>query len=548
MIALVGIASERYLGAPEIVDRSRTWPTSVLMVGLVFLLALTPRLLARDVFITSDEDQWMSRSGGFAYALTTGELRRTYQNGHPGVTTMWLGVLGMGQAEAYRFADRVHGQRFVAVVPGFWESLAQARVAVALVTALGTAVFAALVARIWGIGPGGLAGALVALDPWSVGLQQLLHTDGLLAGFMVIAALAGLVFWWARGGWGFIALAGVAAGLALLSKTPALFLLPFGVALALIAWRAGRCDPTRAIGGLAVYLAIAAATFVALWPALWLAPIEMLGRMFEFLRETGGQPDEVGSFFFGQALADPGPLYYPVALAIRLSPAILLGLLGLVLAWRRVPQCGAFALVALFIGGFGLMMTLGPKKFDRYLLPIEPTLALVAALGLWFGVRQLLIRRGSSSLAAGVVVVALSLGLQAWALMSVYPYYLAYYNPLLGGGAAAERVVMVGNGEGLDQAAAWLNAQPEAGQLWVASHSFDILQGMYVGSGEPLRERAPSQADYVVLYGRRIQMRRWGQSLEIYLAAREPVHVVRINGIEMVRIYRGPHAEATGRA
>src|SRR5215211_4474580 len=88
--------------------------TVYLVFVSVFVLAVIPRLLARDQFITSDEDQWMSRSGGFAYALTTGELRRTYQNGHPGVTTMWLGVLSMGPERAFQFADRVHRQRLVA--------------------------------------------------------------------------------------------------------------------------------------------------------------------------------------------------------------------------------------------------------------------------------------------------------------------------------------------------------------------------------------------------------------------------------------------------
>ena len=103
---------------------------------------------------------------------------------------------------------------------------------------------------------------------------------------------------------------------------------------------------------------------------------------------------------------------------------------------------------------------------------------------------------------------------------------------------------MVGNGEGLDLAADWLNAQPGAGDLWVAAHSFDILQGMYVGSGEPLRDRAPSQADYILLYGRRIQMRHWGASLESYLAQRQPVLTISINGIEYVEISR--RAKARG--
>ena len=113
---------------------------------------------------------------------------------------MWLGVLSMGPQRAYEFADRVHRQRLVAVVPGFWDALIQARIGPALVTALSTALIGLLAARIWGGAVGFLAGALSSLDPWAVGLQQLLHTDGLLTGFMGIAGLAAIVYWWQGGG------------------------------------------------------------------------------------------------------------------------------------------------------------------------------------------------------------------------------------------------------------------------------------------------------------------------------------------------------------
>jgi 4-amino-4-deoxy-L-arabinose transferase-like glycosyltransferase len=358
---------------------------------------------------------------------------------------------------------------------------------------------------------------------------------------MGIAALSAIVHLWQGAGRRYALVGGVAAGLALLSKTPALFLGPYVLAVAVIAWRARRVTGREALLGVGVFGVTALGTFVALWPAIWLSPVEMLGRMFEFLRDTGGEADEVGSFFFGQALGDPGPLYYPVALAFRLSPGIMLGLVGLIFGWQSVRNRGALILVALFIAGFALMMIVSPKKFDRYLLPIEPILSILAAVGALVMGRVLLKRRSE------IVTAAVVIGLQILAIVSVYPYYLAYYNPIIGGGPGAARAVMVGNGEGLDLAAAWLNARPGAGDLWVAGHSFDIMQGMYVGSGEPLRDRAPSQADYILLYGRRIQMRHWGPSLEAYLSQRQPAHTVTINGIDYVQIYPGPKLEASGR-
>src|SRR5207253_3044113 len=161
---------------------------------------------------------------------------RTYQNGHPGVLTMELAILGQGPGGAERFADPVTGARLVTKVPGFFEALVQARRAFAL------------------------AGAGL------VGLIRLLAWPPLGPGPAPARALG------RRRGWRVLA------------------------------------------ADLALWGAAGLVTFVALWPSLWVNPLSTLSRMIEFTRETGGQPDEVGSFFLGQAWGDPGPLFYPVAL------------------------------------------------------------------------------------------------------------------------------------------------------------------------------------------------------------------------------------------
>jgi hypothetical protein len=126
-----------------------------------------------------------------------------------------------------------------------------------------------------------------------------------------------------------------------------------------------------------------------------------------------------------------------------------------------------------------------------------------------------------------------------------YPHYLAYYNPLLGGGATAARLIPVGEGEGLKEAATWLNSQPGADNLTVASHSFDALKANLRGGGETLRDRVPASADFVVIYVYQSQIEHGSQVLADY-AVRQPVHVVRLDGIDYVRIYRGPHRAVGG--
>jgi hypothetical protein len=555
----------------------------VMLLGtLVFVLALAPRLLARDLFPTSDEDSWMRRTGGFTFGLVNGQLGRTYQNGHPGVTTMWVGMLSQGTDGALRFADRVHGLRFVGQVPGYMAGLAQARIGFAVLGALAAVGIALLVARLFGVGPAVLAGLGLAAEPFLVANQQLIHVDGPLTAWVALAGLLAVARWTTGGGRWFVVLCGIATGLALLSKSPAVFLLAFvplvAVGSATSSRRlrslaalqppppvplprfAGEGEPDDPIPlslargrgrgrGLLVDLGIwglaLVVTFAALWPALWaLGPAEAFGRIVAFTRETGGQPDEVGSYFFGQVGSDPGPLYYPVSTLFRLSPFTTLGLVLLAgLGWRLSQQTRLrVGWLVVFVGGFGLMMTLGPKKFDRYLLPVFPILVVLASVG-WWALAERVGRLGQAWIRP-VLGVALAV-LLVWPLASTYPYPLSFYNPLLGGGGVAQRTVMIGNGEGLDQAAHWLADQPDATNLRVAAHSFDILAALIPGDGEPLREGVPDDADYIVTYGRRIQMHRWGSSLERYLAANPPVYTVWINGIEYVHVHPGPKRART---
>jgi hypothetical protein len=574
---------------------------------VIFLVSFVARMLAHDVVITADEDNWMRRAGGFTWGLLNGQAGRTYQNGHPGVTTMWVAMLTLGPERMVQYADRVHEQRLVGRVDGFWDALVDARPGFALVTALLVTLIAGLSWRLFGPLVGSLTGLLVGFEPFYLAISQLVHMDAILSGCMVASVLAALVRWTGGGGRGWLVASGVLAGLAFLSKVPALFLVPFvpalGVgllALKAAPWLARRlgvdvaAEGDRALtfrllaGDVLLWAVSLAVTYMALWPAIWVwGPLNILGRVAEFTRETGGQPHEQGTFFWGQQTADPGPLFYPVALALRLAPITLFGVLLASICWRRLaPRQRLLALaLAAYACGFLLMMTLGAKKLDRYILPMVPALGVLAALGLAAGYGWLkktppprplptAVERGRHVQGAlcsplhrngedvgevdiraaqragvgfpGAVAVALVVVLAIWPAAATYPYYLSYYNPLLGGGPAAQRTVMVGNGEGLEQVADWLNSRPNAADLWVVSHSFDILQALIVGSGEALRDRVPSNADYVVLYRFQIQIGHSPRVLDEYLNRRTPEHVVWINGIEYARIYRGPHQLATG--
>ncbi|MBW7881198.1 MAG: hypothetical protein H3C34_00945, partial [Caldilineaceae bacterium] len=273
------------------------------------------------------------------------------------------------------------------------------------------------------------------------------------------------------------------------------------------------------------------------------------------------------NYFLGRIVEDPGPFFYPVAYLFRSTPATLIGLAVAVLgALRRVPPFDqprvrqaafGFSLFALL---FMLGMSLPAKKFDRYDLPAHFTLEIVAALGwamlattagrYWLRLRRRPADAGpgassarrAASLPVEVAVLSAGVILLHGAFTALHaPYYLTYYNPLLGGSATAQRALFVGWGEGLDQAGLWLDQQPDDNERravsWYAfgplSYYFDgEVETVIAGSGLPWLD-----IDFVVLYANQIQRQIPNAAAIHYFLSQDPARVISFRGLELVRIY-----------
>jgi hypothetical protein len=122
-----------------------------------------------------------------------------------------------------------------------------------------------------------------------------------------------------------------------------------------------------------------------------------------------------------------------------------------------------------------------------------------------------------------------------------YPYYLTYFNPLVGGSFTAPQVLFVGWGEGLEAAAQWLNEQPDAEKLrvvaWYADGPFSYYfkgQEVSLGYESPLMWFG---TDYAVLYVNQWQRQLPTPAVIDYFAQQTPVHEVRFRGLELAKIY-----------
>ena len=546
-----------------------------LVLLLLFVAVWMPRVLDLHAFVTPDEPTWLFRSANYYQAISRGDFASTYQREHPGVTVMWAGALAFLQhLPHYAEMGPVHldeGQLepwlrdHSAVEP--LQLLATARWWMVLWIALITTASYFPLRKLFGAQAAALAVLMVAWDPFATALSRLLHLDGLLASLLLLALLAFLA--WLHGGQQlrYFIVSGIVAGLAFLTKTPAVILIPAAGLLVLVEWfrrvRAGKGKSLSILLAFIAWMALVAVTVAGLWPAMWVDPLNVLASIAAGLRVHAEGHDSL-NFFLGRTTEDPGPLFYPVAYLFRSTPAALIGLVAAaVLGWwrqwplddptRRRSTLGLLVFALLFV----VAMTVGAKKFDRYISPVFLTLDIVAALGL-MGLAQAALawwnQRRSRSAAAGatptrpipglvrgLVVLGVTFLLHGLFTFAHSPYYFTYYNPLAGGSRTAPDVLLVGWGEGLDAAAGWLKQQPDAAHQRVISWYSDGPLSYFAQPGQkPLSFYFTSyllDADYAVLYANQWQRGLPSPELVNYFLAQKPAHIVRSGGLELARIY-----------
>lgn len=516
-------------------------------IGLA-LVALLLRVLDLGQFVTHDEAEfWLHRSDSFLRALQGGDYAATAITTHPGVTTMWLGSAGIVLRQTLFDWGLLHSDAFPVV-------LALMRLPAALVHVVGILVGYALLRRMMPGHMATLAALLWAADPFVIGYSRVLHVDALMATFTALSLLAACCYWHHSPRLGVLILSGICAGLAVLSKSPALALLPVIPAIALAAWffplsAAPRPAPfvTLPIWGFSVGL-----TLALVWPAVWADPVRVYELLHIGVAAEGAQPHMTGNFFLGQRQDAPGLLFYPVAIAMRLTPWTLLGVLLLPWAWRHIPhphygepQLDAgrgiqrdLAVLAGFIILFAAALSLFPKKFDRYMVPAFPLLDVLAAVGLVWGMKRLLSKRKQRVAAVGSIALVAIINAAWW-----HPYSLVAFNQALGGAPAGAQTFTVGWGEGFDQVADWLNQQPDITGVLTVSRMITSLNP-YLKEGAqaffPSQGELRHNAGYVVVYINEVQGGPPMPPSDRFYGSATPLHTVTIHGVDYAWIYQVP--------
>jgi len=184
------------------------------------------------------------------------------------------------------------------------------------------------------------------------------------------------------------------------------------------------------------------------------------------------------------------------------------------------------------------VMAVGSKKFDRYMLPALAVLTILGGVGIAALARQLKRR-------LAVALVALAVAGQGIWLVYSYPYPIAAYNPLFGGTAVASRTIMVGWGEGLEQAADFLNGQEAAGRLTSSTQYHHVLRLIF--DGRTVRVPSSRTVDYYVVYVNMVQRNTVPVPVRQAMATTAPVFTATVNGVPFAWVYRGPFQISTQR-
>jgi hypothetical protein len=220
--------------------------------------------------------------------------------------------------------------------------------------------------------------------------------------------------------------------------------------------------------------------------------------------------------------------------------------LALFVAWRRRRDVRLPLLCLAFTVFFTIMVSLAAKKGDRYLLPAFLPAAILAAWTLTEGIEGLAARLRSSrrpgwlayAAGAGLILLVSLLWLR------LAPHYGAYFNPLLGGGPAAEGAFAFGQGEGLELAAQYLNRQEGAAESLAVTFYPPQFRYYFDGEATSLRRNEWDKtwlfADYVVFYISQVQRREPTAALVEFFLAQEPEYVARLGGVPFARVYRPP--------
>jgi hypothetical protein len=342
--------------------------------------------------------------------------------------------------------------------------------------------------------------------------------------------------------WKWAALAGLAVGMAMLTKIQGV-LIPIPMAIwALVHWR------FRAWRPLVIWGCVGLAVFFLFWPWLWFDPV---GHFLKYLGRTTNR-QTLYLWYLGTRYTDRDhPWHYCAVMFLTTVPIGLhaLGGLGLFAGRARFKLAPREQLV---LGAmlFPLLLFSIPRiaVYDgaRLFLVVFPLWAIFIGRGgslAWERLRKRLSQRSS------LAVAGLVLASQAWAIGATWPCFLSSYNEVVGGLPGAKRLGLELDYWGASVTRDFLESTtqtvPQGAEIDVAPVLFDFQLDELLKQSPVLRRRGirlhaydadqPKHSPYFLIFCRLADLAPELQTV----AVDEPALVeVRRNGVLLTGLYR----------
>ena len=398
---------------------------------LILVLFITSRLpnLGHDLFNT-DVWKWKARIYDFGSGVFGLDFIKTIQKYHPGITLMWIGSIGVKIHNFYyetilKISPPDNDVRVI-----FGLHFIQKLCIVVVIGLVLVSVYRVL-NKLFGKKYAFLATALVSLEPFYVALTRVVHLEGLMTSFMLASYVWFYYFLTDTTQRKRLYISGIFTGLAILTKTSSLFLLPFmGLMAFLWYWIPSKSFKSSLKSSFSIYgkwILAAIITFIVVWPAMWTNPLLAIGTLYKGIFTVGVEGGHE-QFYFLKYTLDPGPLYYFVVFGLRSSVTVVAGLIGYLFVSKKLSvEKKKFAFYTfLFAILYLVFLTIPSKKLDRYIIPSMTGLIFIAAFFYEYVFTQVRSRFRVVGIALlGLIVI--------FPLVTVHPDYFSYYNPLFGG-------------------------------------------------------------------------------------------------------------------
>ncbi len=342
---------------------------------------------------------------------------------------------------------------------------------------------------------GVVSGIIFSTLPFFVGLSQLVTTESLLMLFFtsgVYFFLKLIQKYYIRK----VIVTGIIFGLALLTKQSNFLMVPIFLIIYFL-WfiQQKKCENLRFINDKSISIFYIAVIGIFIFVVLWPMPYFHLNEVLAINQKFWGVKTSPPEVFFGRLVLVP-VVYYPVLFAIT-TPLLIFIFFLIGLKVIDVKKNWVFySILAWFL--FPFIQSFYPWRQHgvRYIIEIYAPLSLISALGIQFITEKISKKISVKSVSLFVLTIYMLV-----ILYKINPYYLDYFNSLVGGinGVYEKRTFQIGWwGQGLREAGLYIeNNASEGSSVGLAispPHTFPPLEKLKVS-----KYKRGNNYDYVII-------------------------------------------------